>query len=177
MIHLRKKDVLKELALSLFLMLEFDVDTTATSVIRRIRDKAAAALKAAAIYTGAFGEKDAQEFLGSQQYNFTIPCRSDIVRGDIIRFVEGVFNSRVKPSRLIGKRSVTAEVADIRETSKNCALQMRVIASSGVWPLKPETTIRRGIRNVLHFEAMRAPWEDEAKRRDASVRIKIQTGD
>jgi len=175
-IILRKKDAMLELALSLFLMLEFDADTTAISIIRRIRDKAEAALKSAETYTGPFGQKDAQEFLNTRQYKFTLPCGPDIVKGDVIQFIEGVFDNRAKPPRFFGKRSVAAEVIDIRQESKNCALQMRVIASSGVWPLKPETTIRRGVGNVLHFEAMRAPWDNEAKRKEAPIRIKIEGG-
>ena len=133
MIVIKKKNVLQELAISLFLLLECEKNSAARSIAKRIRERAEEALKASAIYTGTFGEPDVQEFLKSKYYKFTIDCGKDIVKGDIIRFVEGVFNNQQKPPRLIGKRGVTAEVTDIRMTRNNPMLYMRVIASGGVW--------------------------------------------
>src|SRR5665213_3530974 len=112
MIVIKKKNVLQELALSLFLMLEFDEDTTALSLMKRIRERSEAALQAAAFYTGVIGEKDLQEFLKSKPLKFTIDCGTDIVKGDIIRFIEMVSDNRKKPPRQLGKRGVTAEVMD-----------------------------------------------------------------
>jgi hypothetical protein len=164
MIIVKKKDVLQELAVSLFLMLRFDADTTALSLVKRIRERAEAALKDAAAYTGPIAEKDVEEFLKSKSLRFAIHCGRDILKGDTIRFIEMVFDNRQKPSRQIGKRGITAEVLNIYPTGNNPMLDLRVIASGGVWDLKPDTEIHRTLKIVTRIEVMRVAWDDEAKR-------------
>jgi hypothetical protein len=163
MIVIKKKNVLQELAFCLFLMLESEKGATTLAVITRIREKAQEAIKTAAIYTGIFGAKDLQEFLKSRHLKFTIDCGSDIVKGDIIRFVEGVFNNKRKPAQMIGKRGITAEVMGIHSTDSNPILEMRVITSGGTWELPPETAIIRPLKNVVHFEVMRVARENESQ--------------
>ncbi len=167
MMVVRKKHVLHELAMSLFLMLEFDEDTTAHSVMRRIRQRAEAALQAAARYTGRLGERELRDFLQIKPLNFTIHCGTNIVQGDIIRFIETVFNNRCKPSRPVGRRSVTAEVLGFDAGHGIPLVRMRVISTGGVWDLKPESVIRRTLRHVVQQEIMRVAWDDEAKREEA----------
>src|ERR1700722_8196771 len=167
MIILKKKDVLQELAVSLFLIQEFSPDTTTLSLMTRIRERAKAALEAAAIYTGVICEKDVQEFLKSPPLKFIIECGTDIIKGDTIRFVEDVFDNRQKPPRQIGKRGVTAEVTGIKTADGACMLDMRVIACGGVWDLKPGTGIRRTMKIVTRIEVKRTAWEDETKRHEA----------
>jgi hypothetical protein len=170
MIVIKKKNVLQELALSLFLMLESENGSTARAMIMRIREKAEDALKAAAVYTGSFGPKELQEFLKSRHLRFTIDCGSDIVKGDVIRFIEGVFNNKRKPAQLIGKRGITAEVLNIHSTDSSPMLEMRVIASGGTWELRPETAITRPLKNVAHFEVMRIAWENETQRQRSGTK-------
>ena len=168
MLVVRKKHILRELAMSLFLMLEFDEDITAHSVMRRIHERAEAALRAAARYTGSLGEKELQDFLRIRPLKFTIHCGTDIVNGDTLRFVETVFNNRTRPARPIGRRSVTAEVLDIESSSDTPILKMRVITCGGIWDLKPESIIRRTLRHVVRQEVMRVAWDDESKRNKAN---------
>lgn len=165
MLIIKKKNVLHELAISLFLLMESEKSAAARANIKRIKERCDEALKAATIYTGVFGEGDLQHFLKSKYFRFNIDCGTDIVKGDIIRFIEGVFNNRRKPARLIGKRGITAEVMDIRMVDNNPILSMRVIASGGTWELKPETAITRPLKNVVHFEVMRIAWDDETQRK------------
>jgi hypothetical protein len=160
MIILKKKDVLQELAVSL----QFNADTTSLSLIRRIRERAEAALKDASVYTGPLVEKDMQNFLKSKPLNFTIHCGRDILKGDIIRFIEMVFDNRRRPPRQIGKRGVTAEVLNIYPTGDNPMLDLMVIASGGMWDLKPGTEIHRTLKIVTRTEVMRVAWDDEARR-------------
>lgn len=165
---IRKKHVLHELAMSLFLMLEFDEDTTAHSVIRRIRERAAAALRAASRYTGSLGEKELQDFLKIRPLNFTIHCGADIVVGDTIRFVEMVLSNRFTPSRPVGRRSVTAEVLGFEGNAATPMVRLRVITTGGVWDLKPASIIRRTLHHIVRQEVMRTAWSDEAKRAEAA---------
>ena len=166
MIIIKKKNVLHELAVSLFLMLEFDRDTAPLSLINRIRERATDALDAASVYTGRLGQKDVKAFLEARHLQFNISCGTDIVNGDVIRFVEVAFNNTVKPARRLGARGVIAEVTDIREINGNPILHMRVISSGGTWQLKPESTIRRTLRNVTRMEIMRVAWDSEVKREE-----------
>ncbi len=164
MIVIKKKNVLQELAVSLYLMLEFNPDTTALTLIQRIRDRAADALQTATFYTGTIGKKEIEAFLKSKPLKFSIDCGKDIVKGDVIRFVETIFDNRFKPPRRLGQRGVIAEVLDVRTKSNNPILHMRVISSGGAWEIKPDEMIRRTMRNVIHTEVMRAAWDNEAKR-------------
>lgn len=170
MIVMKKKTVLQELAISLYLMLEFDPDTTASSLVRRIRERAKDALEAAATYTGILGEKDVHDFLRTKPLKFTINCNTDIIKGDIIRFIEIVFDNRKKPPRQLGKRGVTAEVIDMHQMGEDAMLDMRVIVSGGVWDIKPDTEIHRTLKNVARIEVMRTAWDDEGLRQEVKKR-------
>jgi len=164
MILFKKKDIFKELAVTLFLTLEFNPDTTSASLIKRIRDRAKTALEAAAVYTGLLGQNEIENFLHSEPLRFSISCKADIVRGDIIRFTEDVYNGHIKPPRRIGKRTVSAEIKSLRAYGQNTMLLMRVIECGGVWELEPDTEIRRTLRSVSRQEVLRVPWDDEASR-------------
>ena len=164
MILFKKKDILRELAVSLFLTLEFNPDITSASLIRRIRDRAKEALQAAATYTGLLGQNEVQDFLQSEPFRFSIACKDDIIKGDIIRFTEDVYNGRVKPPRRIGKRTVSAEVKSLRASGQNTMLLMRVIECGGVWELEPDSEIRRTLKNIARQDVMRVAWTDEASR-------------
>jgi len=164
MLIIKKKNVLHELAVCLYLMLEFDPDTTAVSVTQRIKKRSQAALEDAKTYTGTIGEAEAQQFLNSPIYNFTIDCGTDIVKGDIIRFVEQVFDNRRRPPREIGKRGIIAEVISVKPRPKNPILYLRIISSGGVWNIKPGTKIIRTLKIITRTEVMRTPWPDEAQR-------------
>ena len=165
MIIIKKKNALHELAVSLFLLLEFNPDTTAVSLIKRIRDRSRDALQAAAHYTGVIGERDVEAFLKAKHLNFDIACGRDIIKGDTIRFVETVFNNKVSPPHRLGSRGVIAEVTSIHnDTGSNPVLYMRVLSSRGTWELNPDIPIRRTLRNVTRTEVMRAAWDNEANR-------------
>ncbi len=164
MIVLKKKDVLKELAVSLFLMLDFNPDITAISIMQRIRERAASALQAAATYTGTIGQNDVKGFLNSRPMSFTIPCKGDIVKDDIIRFTEDAYDGRRKPPRWLGKRMITAEVISRRIKDGNMTLTLRVISCVGTWIVKPDTEITRPLHTVARSDVMRVPWDDEAER-------------
>lgn len=165
MIVPKKKDTLRELALSLFLMLEFNPDTSSFSLIARIRERAVTALRSAATYTGVIGHRDVENFLNSRHLKFTIPYKGDIVKGDILRFTEDAYDSRRKPPRWLGKRNVTAEVTGMRHNNGDPMLVMKVIASMGAWILKPDTEIHRPLKLIARSDAQRALWEDEAERK------------
>ncbi len=163
----KKKDALRELALSLFLMLEFNPDTASYSLIARIRERAAAALLSAATYTGIIGQEHIQGFLNSRPMKFTILCKRDFVKGDIIQFTEDAYDGRRKPSRWLGKRNVTAEVTNIRANNGDPMLMMKVIVCAGAWELKPDEEIRRPLKLIARTEAKRVAWENEAEREGA----------
>lgn len=164
MYMMRKKDVLKELAVSLFLILEFDRDTTAISITKRIQEKAKNALQAAVLYTGVIGQTEANEFLEVKIPKFTIDCGRNIVKGDTLRFVEMVYDNRRIPQRLIGKRGIIAEVLSQNVEYGNPMVTLRVISCGGTWNLKPGIEIARTIKIITRMEVMRAPWNDESQR-------------
>jgi hypothetical protein len=164
MIILKKKEVLQELAVSLYLMLTIDRGTTSPSVINRLEEKSRDALNAAQCYTGVLGDKERRAFLEAKPLRFTIDCGSDIVRGDTIRFLEQVINNRVNPSRSIGTRGIIAEVMGMSIVRGEEMFHMRVISSGGTWGLSADETIYRPPRLVTRMEVMRIPWEDESKR-------------
>ena len=164
MVIIKKKNVLQELAVCLFLTLEFNPDTTADSVIQRIKERSRSVLKDAAIYTGVLGEKDLRAFLVAKPYRFNIDCGNDIVKGDTIRFTEQVFNNKTKPQRQLGLRGIVAQVMDISTLCGKPMLHLRVISSGGVWELKPDTEIRRTLRVVTRMDVMRSAWDNESQR-------------
>jgi len=164
MIVIKKKHVLQELAVSLFLMLEIDPKTMALSLIERAKEKAKAALDNAVIYTGVIGDKELHAFIEEKPLHFTIDCGADIVRGDTIRFVEQVYDSRRVPPRMLGNRGIIAEVLGISVIRRKPMLHMRVISSGGVWDLPAGFEIYRTLKIVTRTEVMRVPWEDESRR-------------
>ena len=171
MIVLKKKDVLRELAVSLFLMLDFNPDVTSASLIQRIRDRAIAALQSAVTYTGLIGQNEVQGFLQSAPLRFSIVCKGDIVKGDIIRFTEDAYDGRRNPPRWLGKRNVTAEITGIRPNNGDPMLMMKVIACVGAWELKPDAEICRTLKAIARSDAKRAPWENDDERK----KVKDQT--
>jgi len=172
MMVIRKKHVLQELAICLFLMLEFFPETPVpTAAIQRAQKRSRAALDTASTYTGIIGEKDLQAFIEEKPLHFVIDCGSDIVRGDTIRFIEQVYDSRRKPPRTLGNRGVIAEVMGISKVRGSPMLHMRVISSGGVWSLSSGVEIYRTLKIVTRTEVMRIPWEDEAQRNRGFVII------
>ena len=164
MILIKKKQVLQDLATTLFLMKELVVHPDASAYIPALREQATEILAAAQPYTGLLGEKQLREFFKAKPKKFTIACDTDVVRGDTIRFVEQVIDNRRNPSRILGKRGITADVLSVYTRTDNPILLLRVIASGGVWDLQPGTDIRRTLRSISQFDLCRAPWEDEGKR-------------
>jgi len=170
MISIRKKDVLQELAVSLYLLLEFFPDTQLPSaVVRRAQEKARTVLDTAAIYTGVIGDKNLQAFIEEKPLHFTIDCGADIVRGDTIRFIEQAYDSRRKPARMLGKRGIIAEVMGISKVRNKPMLHMRVVSSGGTWSLAAGTDIYRTLKIVTRTEVIRVPWEDESQRNKVTV--------
>jgi hypothetical protein len=165
MIIPKKKDALRELALSLFLMLEFNPDTASYSLVEQIRERAASALRSAAAYTGVIGQNDVQDFLNSRPLKFSIPCKGDIVKGDTIRFIEDAYDGRRNPPRWLGKRNVTAAITGIRPNNGDSMLMMKVIACVGAWELKPDEEIRRPLRVIGRSDVKRIPWDNEDERK------------
>ena len=164
MLIIRKKNVLHELAVCLYLMLEFNPDTTARSLINRIQERAKTALESARSYTGIIGETNVHSFLTAKPLKFSIDCGRDIVKGDFIRFIEHVYDNRRRPPRHLGERGIIAEVIGNSAKQDNSLLHLRVISCGGVWNIAADTEIFRTLKIVTRTEVMRAPWEDEPKR-------------
>ena len=82
MIIIKKKNVLHELAVSLFLMLAHSPNVTASPLVQRVRDRAEDALQAAFHYTGVIGDKDVSAFLTAKPLKFSIDCGRDIIKGE-----------------------------------------------------------------------------------------------
>jgi len=167
MIIIKKKNVLHELAVSLFLMLAHSPNVTASPLVQRVRDRAEDALQAAAHYTGVIGDKDVSAFLTAKPLKFSIDCGRDIIKGDTIRFIETVFNNKVKPARRLGTRGVVAEVTSVHYgNGSNPILYMKVLSSRGTWELNTDIPIRRILKNVARTEVMRVAWENETRREE-----------
>jgi len=167
MIIIKKKNVLHELAVSLFLMLEYIPNAATVPLVQRIRERAKDALQAASHYTGIIADKDVSAFLAAKPLKFSIDCGRDIIKGDTIRFVETVFNNKVKPARRLGTRGVVAEVTSVYYgNGSNPVLYMKVLSSRGTWELNTEIPIRRTLKNVVRTEVMRVPWENETRREE-----------
>jgi hypothetical protein len=164
MLIIKKKQLLNELAVSLYLMLEYNPDTTNFATTQRIQERAKAALESAQYYTGTINYQNVRVFLTTEPLHFCIDCRKDIIKGDIIRFIEHVQDNRRRPPRYLGKRGITAEVIGITPNGNNPMLQLRVMASGGVWDQAPNSEISRTMKLVNRSDVMRAPWEDEEKR-------------
>ena len=164
MIVPKKKDALRELALSLFLMLEFDAETAPYSLISRIRERATTALRAATTYTGIINREHIQDFLDGRSLKFTIPCKQDVVKGDTIQFTEDAYDGRRKPPRWLGKRNITAQVTAIRPNNGDPMLIMKVIVCLGAWILKPDVEIHRPLKVIARSDAKRSPWDNEVER-------------
>ena len=164
MIIIKKKNVLQELAVCLFLTLEFNPDITAASLIKRIQERSKAALNAASTYTGVLGKQEVKGFLDVKPLHFNIDCGKDIVIGDTIRFKEQVYNNKLCPPRQLGLRGVVAEVIGITAKRDNPLFHLRVISSGGVWDLKPDMQIKRTLKIITRMEVMRAQWEHESQR-------------
>jgi len=167
MFMIRKKDVLQELAVVLYLTQQFNPVTTAASVLNRLKERADAALQAAEVYTGKIGDKELRDFLTIHPLRFSIDCGSDIIKGDVIRFQEQVFNNKVKPPIQVGIRGIIAQITGTSTVAGKPMVHLRVVSSGGVWAISPDEEIRRTLRIITRMEVMRAPWDDEAKRETA----------
>lgn len=99
-----------------------------------------------------------------------VPAR-DFITADVIRWTEGVFSNRRrgKPLR-IGERVVTAEVLSRGEDGwvgllvRGCTITKDEMAGQTITVLKPESTMRRGIKTLLRGKVERLLWESESAR-------------
>jgi hypothetical protein len=137
---------------------------SAKDFMARLKEKADNALAAALPYTGILGDKQIREFLDTRPKRFTIDCGSDIIKGDIIRFMELVTNNQRKPAKVIGRRGITAEVIAVNPPDNNPILLLRVVASGGTWDIEAGTDIRRTMKSIIQMDIKRAAWDDEGKR-------------
>jgi len=164
-----KKDILMEVATSLYLLMTFSKPTPSLpwdeideKILENTQKKAEAALRMAEPVIGIMNMRTVQDFLETREDNFTISCGVEMVKGDKVRFEENVFDNRNRSCRYLGQRIIYAEIRDIHQEGRDCLFTMRIISTQGVWPLYAGTEIRRLARNTR--QARRIPWPDENKR-------------
>ena len=99
-----------------------------------------------------------------------INCTGDVVAGDTIRFVEGVFEGSFKNPRHLGDRVVVAEVMkdSYGEAKQQHTFSMKVVESSGCEAHEPGRKLRRKGRNVYRNGTERLEWADEKVRDNAA---------
>lgn len=99
-----------------------------------------------------------------------IDCTGDVVKGDIIKFTEGVFVGNYRNSVYTGDRTITAEVTNdsYGADKQQHTFSLLIIRSEGEDPLQPGQKTRRKGRNVYRNGTERAKWKDESQRREAA---------
>jgi len=96
-----------------------------------------------------------------------IDCGQDFIEGDVIRWTEDVTQPSPWGQRggriTVGQRQI---VAQVQTDSRNLAadVELRVVASEGKYPLKPEETFVRRRRAFGYTDIARLAWSDEDAR-------------
>lgn len=153
-----KKEIIKEVATSLYLLIMFskpapgvEWDGLDEKVLDDTRAKAEVALKQAERVIGPLNVETVKEFMATRDEKFIIDCGGDVVVGDKIRFTEDAFDNRHTPSLFIGKRTVVAEVKAIEPDGRDMSLTLRIIRTSGSWPLAVGSESPRILQYITKF--------------------------
>ncbi|MCR2832393.1 hypothetical protein [Parerythrobacter lacustris] len=95
----------------------------------------------------------------------------DFIEADVIRWTEGIFDSRRKgKAQRIGERLVAAEVLHkgddgwVKLLVRSCTITKDEIAGKSAQTLKAGVQIRRGIKTILRGKPTRLLWDDESAR-------------
>ena len=107
-----------------------------------------------------------------------VDTTGDVVKGDTIKFTEGVFGGSFKRPTYLGDREVVAEVLNdsYGADKQQHTFSLRVLSSSGKQQLEAGKKTRRKGRNVYRNGTLRLTWEDE-KSRSAALDEKHGRGD
>jgi len=112
------------------------------------------------------------------QMQTKIDATGDVVVGDQIEFIEGVFVGSYKRPRHVGDRTIIANVVKDSYGSdrQQHTFTLVVIESSGHDPVAQGSKIRRKGRNVYRNGVVRQRWDDESLR-DLALDEKHMRGD
>ena len=109
---------------------------------------------------------------------FSVDCKGDACRGDVILFTEGVFSGSYRKPRFVGERRIAARIVkdSYGSAKQQHTFTIEVIASDGTDPLEPGTVTKRKGRNIYRNGTLRQEWPDEAARNEV-LDDKHQRGD
>ena len=100
-------------------------------------------------------------------YGYMIDCKGDVVVGDKIEFVEGVFCGVWPRGSFVGHRTIRAEVVadSYGQGRQQHTFTLRVIESLGIDRIRIGAKIYRRGRTVYRNGTHRQAWPDESSRK------------
>ena len=100
-------------------------------------------------------------------YPYVIDCTGDVVVGDKIEFVEGVFCGVWPRGSFVGHRTIRAEVVadSYGQGRQQHTFTLRVVESLGIDRIRVGARIYRKGRTVYRNGTRRQAWPDESSRK------------